>query len=134
MVAFIFSILSYVWRSGSTNDPDGGEWPKLSPNQSLGPRLLITAIVALGLVYFALIVKTFTKYGKSGITENTSRGRERARRPPLRHTATDVGLGIGLGLGVGAGVAMPVRSSETDLEKGEVSADVEAVRRMTPKL
>lgn len=131
MIAFIISILSYVWRSGSTNDPTGGEWPRLTPTQSLGPRLLVTAIVALGLVYFALIVKTFTKYGKSGVTENISRGRERLRRPPLRHTGTDVGLGLGLGLGVGAGIAIPVGSNESrgsDVEKGDVAVDVEAVR------
>lgn len=64
VIAFIISILSYVWRAGATNDPEGGNWPRLTPTQALGPRLVITAFVALGLLNFLMILRTFKKYGK----------------------------------------------------------------------
>jgi hypothetical protein len=134
MITFIIAILSYVWRSGSTDDPADGAWPRLSPTQSLGPRLFITAVVALGLVYFALIVKTFTQYGM-GFDESRAvpvdgaddaRGRERRAVP-------GVGLGVGLReTGDGAFVARGSRT--TDLEKGDVAVELESQMRLTPKL
>lgn len=66
MIAFIVSILSYVWRSGDTSDPENGGWPRLTPTQALGPRLTITAFVTLGLLNFLMILRTFKKYGKNG--------------------------------------------------------------------
>lgn len=66
MIAFVVSILSYVWRSGDTNDPVDGGWPRLTPSQALGPRLTITTFVALGLLNFLMILRTFKKYGNSG--------------------------------------------------------------------
>lgn len=66
VIALIVSILSYVWRAGDTDDPVDGSWPRLTPTQALGPRLAITALVALGLLNFLMILRTFKKYGKSG--------------------------------------------------------------------
>ena len=66
MIAFIVSILSYVWRSGATNDPENGGWPRLTPTQALGPRLAITAFVILGLLNFLMILRTFKRYSRNG--------------------------------------------------------------------
>ncbi|KAG6873606.1 hypothetical protein C0995_013979 [Termitomyces sp. Mi166 len=61
MVLFIASILSFVWRTGSVNDPD--DRPPLSERGALGARLAITGVFALGMVYFVLIVRTLKSYG-----------------------------------------------------------------------
>ncbi|TFY76837.1 hypothetical protein EWM64_g7176 [Hericium alpestre] len=79
MVAFVVSILSFVWRTGSTGDPssdDPGENPRiLSQRQALGPRVAITAVLALGLVYFAMIVMTFRSYGSGRWSRRATRRR-----------------------------------------------------------
>lgn len=63
MGAFIVAILSFVWRSGSSNDPDPNGNITTSSRAALGPRIAITCVLALGLIYFALIVKTLRSYG-----------------------------------------------------------------------
>lgn len=65
VIALIVSILSYVWRAGAADDPENGDWPRLTPAQALGPRLAITAFVVLGLLNFLMIIRTFKKYGNS---------------------------------------------------------------------
>ena len=52
-----------MWRSGATDDPENGGWPRLTPTQALGPRLAITALVVLGLLNCLMILRTFKKYG-----------------------------------------------------------------------
>lgn len=61
MIFFIASILSFVWRTGSIHDPP--DRSPLSPRAALGPRIAITGVFALGMVYFAMIVKTLKRYG-----------------------------------------------------------------------
>ncbi|KAF8075802.1 hypothetical protein FPV67DRAFT_1469317 [Lyophyllum atratum] len=61
MVFFVASIMSFVWRTGSTKDP--ADRPPLSVQGALGPRIAVTGIFLLGMVYFALIVKTLRGYG-----------------------------------------------------------------------
>jgi hypothetical protein len=50
MILFTVGILSFVWRTGSTADPS--ERDKLRPRQALGPRIAITCVFALSLIYF----------------------------------------------------------------------------------
>ena len=99
MIAFVVSILSYVWRSGATNDPENGGWPRLTPTQALGPRLAITAFVVLGLLNFLMVLKTFRKYSKNGwsfidlpgsrqnpegdMMSSAERGRRLSRKVPI---------------------------------------------------
>ncbi|KAK7459507.1 hypothetical protein VKT23_009490 [Stygiomarasmius scandens] len=64
MIFFIFSIISYVWRTGSILDPQEREG--LSPKAVLGPRIAITGLFVLGMGYFVLIVKTLRAYGDDG--------------------------------------------------------------------
>ena len=65
MTCFCVAILSYIWRTGSSADPSDGTYPPLAPHQALIVRSLLTAVFGLGLVYFLLIVRTFSTYGES---------------------------------------------------------------------
>ena len=63
MILFVVAILSYVWRTGASNDPDPR--PPLSPRAAVGPRIAVTGVFAVGLVYLVLIVRTLKSYGGS---------------------------------------------------------------------
>jgi len=111
VIAFIVSILSYVWRSGATNDPENGGWPRLTPTQALGPRLAVTALVVLGLLNFLMILKTFRKYGadggsfvelsgshqipEGGRVSSAARGRGLSRRVPTEPPVSSQSVGEG---------------------------------------
>ncbi|KAL1714500.1 hypothetical protein EV715DRAFT_209473 [Schizophyllum commune] len=60
IISFIVSIMAFVWRTGA-----GGEPADLvtSPSQLLASRVIISGSLALGAVYFALVMRTFTRYG-----------------------------------------------------------------------
>jgi len=62
MIFFITAILAFVWRSGSTLDPANPS--PLPPKAALGPRIGVTALFAVGIVYFAMIVRTLSSYGR----------------------------------------------------------------------
>ncbi|KAJ3560866.1 hypothetical protein NP233_g10554 [Leucocoprinus birnbaumii] len=67
MVIFMVAILSFVWRTGSEADPPNGR-PPLSTTAALGPRIAITFLSFIGLVYLVLIVRTLKSYGMHGGT------------------------------------------------------------------
>jgi len=60
MILYIFCIMSFVWRTGTSEDVNVHA---ISPRDALGPRIAITAVLSLGLIYFLLIVSTFRRYG-----------------------------------------------------------------------
>lgn len=62
MIFFIIAILAFVWRSGSTTDPTVPS--SLSPGDAIGPRIAVSTVALLGLIYFAAIVKTLSTYGR----------------------------------------------------------------------
>ncbi|KAF9651039.1 hypothetical protein BDM02DRAFT_3111358 [Thelephora ganbajun] len=111
VIAFIVSILSYVWRAGATDDPENGGWPRLTPTQALGPRLTITVIVVLGLLNFLMILRTFKKYGKNNgsfielpgshqtpegdVTSSVVRGRDLSRKVVMEPPASSPAVGEG---------------------------------------
>lgn len=64
MTSFCVAILSYIWRTGSSDDPSDGIYSQLSPNQALAVRAVLTIIFGLGVVYFILILRTFGTYGE----------------------------------------------------------------------
>ncbi|KAJ6579566.1 hypothetical protein DFH09DRAFT_1146919 [Mycena vulgaris] len=94
VVFFIMSIMSFVWRTGSVVDPD--ERQSLGPHAVLGPRIAITIVLLLGLLYFGLIIATLRRYGDREPTGSTpardgdaeaqlpSRGRTMERTPSGR--------------------------------------------------
>ncbi|KAF9459246.1 hypothetical protein BDZ94DRAFT_1122565, partial [Collybia nuda] len=59
IILFLTSIMAYVWRTGSNHDPV----LRLSPKGALGPRLAVTGLFGLGVLYFGLIVLTLRRYG-----------------------------------------------------------------------
>lgn len=61
MLLFVASILSFVWRSGAADDPDPR--PPLSTKAALGPRIAITGVFGLGMLYLVLIIRTLRSYG-----------------------------------------------------------------------
>ncbi|KAF9530921.1 hypothetical protein CPB83DRAFT_809825 [Crepidotus variabilis] len=61
MLWFMGAILSFVWRTGSVNDPD--DRAPLGEVPALITRILITSVLALGMVYLVLIIRTLKKYG-----------------------------------------------------------------------
>ena len=62
VLAFIIAIMSYVWRTGAR----GESHPPLPHAAEYGPRVAVTCQLFLGLVYFALVIRTFRSYGESG--------------------------------------------------------------------
>ncbi|KAA1477487.1 hypothetical protein DENSPDRAFT_885140 [Dentipellis sp. KUC8613] len=76
MIAFVVSIVAFVWRTGDTSDPHGDDTSRfLPPEKALGPRIAITVVLTVGLVYFAMIVATFRSYGSG--RPNAARGGRR---------------------------------------------------------
>lgn len=93
MVYFVVSILSFVWRTGSALDP--AEYQGLSPTGVLGPRIAITCVFLIGMIYLVLIVNTLRSYGTHGVLrsgaqvevpEEERRGRERERGASRRES------------------------------------------------
>lgn len=63
-------ILSFVWRTGTTASDHSQ--PIITAHDILGPRIAITAIFGLGLMYFIFIFTTFRRYGDAmDETQNT---------------------------------------------------------------
>lgn len=62
MLAFLVAIISFVWRTGAR----GESHPPLPRGAEYGPRIGITCLLLLGLVYFAFVIRTFRSYGESG--------------------------------------------------------------------
>ncbi|KAJ6568353.1 hypothetical protein DFH09DRAFT_918081 [Mycena vulgaris] len=60
IVLFLVCIMSFIWLGGTTQDATNFA---ISPRASLGLRIGLTVVFSLGLVYFALIVRTFHRYG-----------------------------------------------------------------------
>jgi hypothetical protein len=65
MILFIISLLSFVWRTGASNDPTSPV--PLSPHGALATRIVITCVLAVAVIYFALIVKTLRRYAGNSI-------------------------------------------------------------------
>ncbi|KAJ7483282.1 hypothetical protein FB451DRAFT_1028896 [Mycena latifolia] len=57
IILFLTCIMSFIWLSGSSQDIVA------SPRTDLGIRIGLTVVFSLGLFYFALIVRTFHRYG-----------------------------------------------------------------------
>jgi len=60
IILYIACILSFVWRAGTTNHE---QTYVLSSRAELGIRIAFSAVFGLGVVYFALVIRTFWQYG-----------------------------------------------------------------------
>ncbi|ESK93150.1 hypothetical protein Moror_1086 [Moniliophthora roreri MCA 2997] len=84
MILFVVSILSFVWRTGAVDDPQQREG--LSPTGILGPRIAITTVFAIGLLYLIAIIRTLKSYGRIESIEERKGSRFYAHhhQPPSR--------------------------------------------------
>lgn len=57
MILYIVCIMAFVWQGPADFNTPG-------PNV-LWPRILISAVLGLGMIYFMLIVSTFQQYGEA---------------------------------------------------------------------
>ncbi|KAG8729866.1 hypothetical protein FRC11_007862 [Ceratobasidium sp. 423] len=57
VISFCVAIMAFSWTSGSVTPPS-----PISDKAAIGPRLGITAVFLLGLVYFTWVVKTLRRY------------------------------------------------------------------------
>jgi len=62
MILYLACIMSFVWRTGTTEDTN---IVPLTPSEARFSRALITFVLALGVIYFFLIATTFRRYGDS---------------------------------------------------------------------
>lgn len=65
MVLFVISILSFVWRTGASDDPE--QRAPLARKDVLGPRIAITGVLVLWVVYLVFILRTPRSYYESGV-------------------------------------------------------------------
>ena len=77
--------MTFVWRTGTTDPP----LPPLSPHAALGPRIVISSVLGLGLIYFLLVLNTFRRYGddmdKAWIARVTGWAREKLSDEKRHH-------------------------------------------------
>ena len=61
MIMYIVCIMSLVWRTGTTDDANRGP---MTPEDAFAFRIIVTIVLALGLIYFVLIASTLRRYGE----------------------------------------------------------------------
>ena len=61
MILYIVCIMSFVWRTGTTDDADRGP---MTPEDAFAFRIIVTIVLSLGFVYFILIASTLRRYGE----------------------------------------------------------------------
>jgi len=61
MIMYIICIMSFVWRTGTTDDANRGP---MTPEDALAFRIIVSVVLSLGLIYFVLIASTLRKYGE----------------------------------------------------------------------
>ena len=62
MIVYIVCIMSFVWRTGTTDDANRGP---MTPEDAIAFRILVSVVLSLGVIYFVLIASTLRKYGKT---------------------------------------------------------------------
>ncbi|KAG7093371.1 hypothetical protein E1B28_007053 [Marasmius oreades] len=144
MILFIVSILSFVWRTGEVDDPD--ERAGLSSTAILGPRIAITGVFFIGMLYFFAIVRTLQSYGQVGPLEERKGSRfyvrsaaaavndgERRGREPERFSRESGRSGRGRHLDERPREAIQGRGDSTKKEDGEDERNEELKVNSTPK-
>jgi hypothetical protein len=60
IILFIACIALFIWRTGTTFDES---LAPMTPHQVVSPRVVVSFILALGIIYFGLIIATLQRYG-----------------------------------------------------------------------
>jgi hypothetical protein len=130
MLAFCVAILGFVWRTGARPDPVDGAGRALDTPRMLGPRVAVTAVFAVGMVYFWAVIVTFARYSAGGPRRRGAR-REREREGIERGQDAERGRGrqrsagserrraMGLGLS-GVGGELEKEKTSPRVEENEV--------------
>ena len=61
MIFLIISIMTFIWRTGTIEDTR--QTPIVTSHEALAPRIVVTCVFSLGLIYLVLIHSTFRRYG-----------------------------------------------------------------------
>jgi len=61
MTMYIVCIMSFVWRTGTTDDENRGP---MTSKEARTFRILLTVVLSLGLIYFIFIASTLRRYGE----------------------------------------------------------------------
>ncbi|KAJ3537256.1 hypothetical protein NMY22_g5662 [Coprinellus aureogranulatus] len=112
MLFFLSSIMSFVWRTGSEDDPEVR--PPLPRKAALGPRIAITAVLALGFVYLFMIIRTLKQYGSGpqSLQGLLHIGQVGSREDRATATSGEAGSSPRLGLGLAR-----IRTPESDVSE-----------------
>ncbi|KAJ3505681.1 hypothetical protein NMY22_g17499 [Coprinellus aureogranulatus] len=112
MLFFLSSIMSFVWRTGSEDDPEVR--PPLPRKAALGPRIAITAVLALGFVYLFMIIRTLKQYGSGpqSLQGLLHIGQIGSREDRATATSGEAGSSPRLGLGLAR-----IRTPESDVSE-----------------
>ncbi|KAH0582307.1 hypothetical protein H2248_010250 [Termitomyces sp. 'cryptogamus'] len=73
-ILYLISVMTFVWRTGTTDVV-----PQIKPLTALGPRIAITCILVLGLIYLLLVIREFRQYG-DGKRRNTLYGLKKTQQ------------------------------------------------------
>ena len=60
IIFFLISIMAFVWRTGTIEDTSH---TLITSHDALAPRIIVTLVFSLGLVYLVLIRSTLQRYG-----------------------------------------------------------------------
>ncbi|KIJ40727.1 hypothetical protein M422DRAFT_173447, partial [Sphaerobolus stellatus SS14] len=60
LISYILCIMAFVWRTGTSSDSIS---PHVTFADALVARVIVTSILAIGLLYFGLILITLRRYG-----------------------------------------------------------------------
>ena len=88
MITFFIAIISFIWTTGSSTDNPQAP----SPRVDLAPRIIITAIFVLGLIYFCLVINTFKSYGEKRPHIDMSPHVGHIQLPEVRNTPTSAAV------------------------------------------
>lgn len=61
MILFLISITSLIWTTGATDNSTN----TLSSHKSFAPRLVTSLVLLLGILYFIVIMITFSRFGSN---------------------------------------------------------------------
>ncbi|KAG6908201.1 hypothetical protein DXG01_005790 [Tephrocybe rancida] len=94
IIFYLTCVMSFVWRTGTSRDPVLA----LTPLAALGPRIAVTVVFTLGVVYLALIISEFRRYGdvmdrawKNRIVEWGATTGSTYDSPSIRRRASNMG-------------------------------------------
>ncbi|KAG6887730.1 hypothetical protein C0995_013285 [Termitomyces sp. Mi166 len=60
-IFYLICVMTFVWRTGTTSDTV----LQITPLVALGPRIIVTFTLGIGLIYLSLVIREFRHYGNA---------------------------------------------------------------------